>query len=383
MSKAYILCFFIAFFLPHRSNGVSLELLCKTTFGRRRLGAKCDPYLPVCEVSPWSEWAQAPVNSTIDDNCPGKAKGVEERFRSVTKEGEKCPSLRETRETATCLSAITTAAVNAMKIYKALGGGITPGKGNSPPSAIVNDITTEIKKLLGAKRRKRMTSVDDCTCPCVKNSLEPSRDIVVVMDSSGSIGKANFIEAVASLMQLLTRQCHFSECIAKDYSRLAVVVFSSGVEVIVDFNAFERDYKDTNKLIDLFNSLPYVGGGTSTGKALEKVRDEILVDAAGMRVNSKKTIILLTDGKSYGVKPGPVAKSISDKFQGLNILALAIGSNVNRLELDEITHHNNEDGNALLLFSGFDDFNGAVESIIQYAGTCQLLRPDEIFDKRR
>ena len=77
------------------------------------------------------------------------------------------------------------------------------------------------------------------------------------------------------------------------WKRLYQAGFSSGVQVVVDLNAFEKNYKDVNKLEDLLRCLPHIRGGAATGEALEMVRDQILKVNAGMRLNSQKPIIVL------------------------------------------------------------------------------------------
>ena len=81
------------------TNALSLQALCRTTFGRKRLGSQCNSYWPRCQVSAWSQWAQSPTKLEIDTSCqPSRSRGIQERKRTVTVFGLNCSSLIETRK---------------------------------------------------------------------------------------------------------------------------------------------------------------------------------------------------------------------------------------------------------------------------------------------
>ena len=220
-----------------------------------------------------------------------------------------------------------------------------------------------------------------CSCPCASGRPQLQRDLVVVVDSSGSISSTDFNKAKDALDKLLTNQCHFSSsCIGRDITRLALVAYSSHVHVVTNFKTFANEHSTPSKLKTLIQSIPHFRSGTRTGLALEKVKNEIFSVSAGMRLNSKKTVLVLTDGKSNGSPtPCPVAKQIVDHFPGTNIIGLGIGQNVNVAELKCITEHGNKDQNILL--AGFENFVEIVEVIIALSGDCKL-QPVDIFDKR-
>ena len=175
--------------------------------------------------------------------------------------------------------------VSAIKLSRALGDDVDPAAAGGPPSpnAKTRTITNEIGRLLSRSGRRKRDPSSPCTCPCSEGASQVERDLVVVVDSSGSISGDEFNKAVEALVNLLLHLCHFSSpCIGNDITRLALLAFSSGVEVLVDFNAFKQNYRDVNKLEDLIRRLPHLRRGTAAGKALEMVRDQILKVNAGM-----------------------------------------------------------------------------------------------------
>ena len=274
-------------------------------------------------------------------------------------------------------------AVSTIQLSRAIGDDVNPAAAGGPPvpNANTQEIINQIEMLYSPSGRRKRSP---CTCPCSQGVSQLQRDLVMVVDSSGSISPNDFNNAVNGLVKLISHLCHFSSsCIGNDLTRLALVAFSSGVEVVVDFNAFEQNYRDVNKLEELIRRLPHIRGLTATGKALELVRNQILKVDAGMRANSQKTIIVLTDGKSnVNPKPGPVADTIAQAHPGIKIIALGIGSGVNNEELQSITKHTNDQN---ILVDGFEDFNNVIDSIIltaQFLG-CQSVRDGDVFNKRR
>eukprot|EP00118_Oscarella_pearsei_P005401 m.24837 g.24837 ORF g.24837 m.24837 type:complete len:387 (+) comp28686_c0_seq1:68-1228(+) len=385
MQPTVFLVFLSALSAAHGlSLSLDLESLCKTTFGRNQLGSQCDPFLSQCKASSWSQWAQSPTNVVNDKTCSSRVRGVDERRRYVITTGANCPALKENR-TAECLGSITADAVNAIRLFAALGSDISPAAAvvqGKTTSTTVKQIAAEAEKLLSPVGIFNPPPPPSCSCPCDSFLPQITRDLVVVVDSSGSVAESSFDAAVDALVLLLTNQCHFSgTCIRRDITRLALVDFSSTVKVIVDFETFARDYKDVDEIEPLIRSLPYFGQATATGLALQTVKDQILTEAAGMRPFSKKTILVLTDGKSNrGVDPGIVSNQIVTMFPGIEIIGLGIGSNVDLQELQAITHHNNAQANILL--AGFENFTNIVDVIIALAGQCKLIAED-IYDKRK
>lgn len=128
------------------------------------------------------------------------------------------------------------------------------------------------------------------------------------------------------------------------------------------------------------------GGWTATRPALEYCRDSIFQTSKGMRQNSKRTILLLTDGHSnMGGKPGPVAQQLHVHPYDVAIYALGIGSYINVLELQEITKPRSQNNPlAFFIFTDFQEFftiAGYVQDEVDGTGQCKAAKT--ILDKKK
>ena len=216
------------------------------------------------------------------------------------------------------------------------------------------------------------------------------RDLAIVIDSSGSIGSHAFNKAVDTLAQFVGYMCHKFECDGPE-TRLAVVTYGSKVRTVFNFNYSGSTHKNKQQIInDIKTRTTYMRGytgSTATGPALEHCKNEIFQESNGMRSNSKRQILLLTDGRSNrGTSPGDVATELHDKMQ-IDIYALGIGANVNIVELKSITKERSKN-NLLyfsLLFNDFAEFfkvSELVKDDLDHSGK-QCKAASKIYDKKR
>lgn len=129
-------------------------------------------------------------------------------------------------------------------------------------------------------------------------------DIIFLVDSSWSIGKEHF---------QLVREFLFDVVKALDVGgndfRFALVQFSGNPHTEFQLNT----YPSTQDVLSHIANMPYVGGGTKTGKGLEYLIENHLTKAAGSRASEgiPQVIIVLTDGRSQDdvALPSSVLKS--------------------------------------------------------------------------
>ena len=93
-----------------------------------------------------------------------------------------------------------------------------------------------------------------------------------------------------------------------------------------------------------------------------------------MRPRSKKTILLLSDGRSNtGSDPITVARKLYNDYDDLAIVALGIGD-INKDELQNITNHYNPLNPLVVLFKTYNSFhkivNEITEMLMQDQDTC-------------
>ncbi|XP_052647791.1 collagen alpha-3(VI) chain isoform X1 [Harpia harpyja] len=129
-------------------------------------------------------------------------------------------------------------------------------------------------------------------------------DIIFLVDSSWSIGKEHF---------QLVREFLYDVVKALDVGgndfRFALVQFSGNPHTEFQLNT----YPSTRDVLSHIANMPYIGGGTKTGKGLEYLIENHLTKAAGSRASEgiPQVIIVLTDGRSQDdvALPSSVLKS--------------------------------------------------------------------------
>ncbi|XP_062498032.1 collagen alpha-3(VI) chain isoform X5 [Pezoporus occidentalis] len=150
-------------------------------------------------------------------------------------------------------------------------------------------------------------------------------DIIFLVDSSWSIGKEHF---------QLVREFLYDVVKALDVGgndfRFALVQFSGNPHTEFQLNT----YPSTQDILSHIANMPYVGGGTKTGKGLEYLIENHLTKAAGSRASEgvPQVIIVLTDGRSQDdvALPSSVLKSAH-----VNLFAIGVQDAVEG-ELQEI-----------------------------------------------
>ena len=110
--------------------------------------------------------------------------------------------------------------------------------------------------------------------------------MVFVIDTSGSIGSFNFQmirKFVANItIEIFTR------------SAVGVILFDNSAHIQFNLQA----YTNLNTLISAIYRLPYSGGGTDTAEALRLLLSTSQNGRLGLRNNSSKVAIVITDGRS-------------------------------------------------------------------------------------
>ncbi|XP_069033568.1 collagen alpha-1(XII) chain isoform X2 [Embiotoca jacksoni] len=123
----------------------------------------------------------------------------------------------------------------------------------------------------------------------VKCSAGTVADVVFLVDGSWSVGRPNFkyvrsfISAAAGAFQ-----------ISGDKTRVGVVQYSDDART--EFHL--KDHLTRPALLRAVGSLPYKGGSSMTGAALDSVLRNTFTEAAGSRRGFPKVLVIVTDGKS-------------------------------------------------------------------------------------
>lgn len=137
-------------------------------------------------------------------------------------------------------------------------------------------------------------------------------DIVLLVDGSWSIGRLNF----KTIRNFIARMVGVFD-IGPDRVQIGLAQYSGDPKTEWHLNA----HKTRTQLLDAVANLPYKGGNTLTGLALNYILQNNFNPNVGMRPNSRKIGVLVTDGKS---QDDIVANSQNLRDQGIELYAIGV-----------------------------------------------------------
>ena len=168
-------------------------------------------------------------------------------------------------------------------------------------------------------------------CEQVVGNCSEQFDIIVLLDSSDSIGADQFADALAAVANLSSRYT-----IGSDYTRFSVILYSHIIHNTRDEDVIALDeYSDSANLTAAILSLPYHGGGTLTGITITYAAEHGFNCSFGARESGTvpRVLIVATDGRSFDVVKGP-AKAAADN--GIILFSIGIGDGPDQEQLLDI-----------------------------------------------
>ena len=178
-------------------------------------------------------------------------------------------------------------------------------------------------------------------------------NLVFVVDGSGSIEKqekGNFQRAKDFIIEIVK-----SFNIREDATQVALVLYNSEPNVVFEF---EYKFGDIKKKI---REMDYPGGGTKTGKALDKVRNDVFKTIEEDRKDLPKVVVVVTDGRSQDNVSVP-AQQLRDI--GATIISLGVGCCFDESELNEMATDPDEKHVLETSFLELDKFKDAMKEQI-------------------
>ncbi|PAA85945.1 hypothetical protein BOX15_Mlig006812g2 [Macrostomum lignano] len=193
------------------------------------------------------------------------------------------------------------------------------------------------------------TSRDDCS---------QKADIFFALDSSHSVGRANFAlvrQFIAGIVsRLLARSDRF---------RFGVVIFSDKADMVVKLKDYSVDKPDEKRALIKFlqEDIAFKSGKTATGEAFQLIRELGFRRDNGRRSDALPVVVLLTDGRANG-RVDAVAESrrLRGGATGASVLAIGIGAEVSRARLALLAG----DPRRVSLVSGFEDLGKVSRQVI-------------------
>ncbi|XP_078108114.1 collagen alpha-6(VI) chain-like [Sander vitreus] len=129
---------------------------------------------------------------------------------------------------------------------------------------------------------------DDITEDCKGANIA---DIVFIVDESGSIGTENF-----NLMRTFLHSIVSSLDVKPNKVQVGIVTYNEESTAQVYLDTFDN----REEILQFIKTLPYNGGGTNTGTALNFTRDSIFIEGKGSRKSKgvQQVAVVITDGES-------------------------------------------------------------------------------------
>ena len=150
------------------------------------------------------------------------------------------------------------------------------------------------------------------------------QDVVFVIDTSGSIGSSRF-----ELIKEFTANITTELITSSPNSAVGVILFASSA--YIRFNL--QTYTSLNALLSAIDNLPYSGGGTDTAEALTLLLSTAQNGALGLRNDSSKVAIVITDGQSNSRSATLSAASSLHASNIFDVYAVGVdGADLNELE---------------------------------------------------
>ncbi|XP_024114131.1 collagen alpha-6(VI) chain isoform X2 [Oryzias melastigma] len=153
-------------------------------------------------------------------------------------------------------------------------------------------------------------------------------DIVFIIDQSGSIGTANF-----QLVRMFVHSIVSGLDVGQNRVRVGVVLYNDKAEALVYLNTF----KNKQNLLNFIKILPYSGGGTKTGAALNFTRESVFTKERGSRTNAgvQQVAVVITDGES---QDSVLEAAAFLRRSGVIVYSVGV-ENANEVELIQMATH--------------------------------------------
>ncbi|CAG2185535.1 COL6A [Mytilus edulis] len=149
-------------------------------------------------------------------------------------------------------------------------------------------------------------------------------DIVIILDSSTSVGDDNYQK-----MKNFCKDFLKNADLDSGNIRAGIVSYSTGVHIEFQMN----DYGTSQDIMDAIDAIPYRYGSTNTADGLKTMRSQMFTAANGDRDGVPNVVLILTDGVSNINSRRTIPEAEQARSEGIHIYAVGIGLTDTR-ELD-------------------------------------------------
>ncbi|CAG2253559.1 COL6A [Mytilus edulis] len=151
-------------------------------------------------------------------------------------------------------------------------------------------------------------------------------DLVIILDSSTSVGDANYKKMLTFCKDFLT-----NADIDSGNVKVGVLSYSTGVNVEFYLNS----HSTKQDIFNAIDNIPYRYGSTNTADGLKTMRTDLYTSRNGDRDGVPNVVIILTDGVSNINSRRTIPEAVLARGDGIHIYAVGIGLRDTR-ELDAI-----------------------------------------------
>lgn len=153
-------------------------------------------------------------------------------------------------------------------------------------------------------------------------------DIVFIVDESGSIGNKNF-----QLMRSFLHSIVSGLEIGQNRVRVGIVTYNDNPTAQIYLDTFS----DGDELLNFIKILPYHGGGTNTGAAINFTRENLFIKEVGSRKDNgiQQVAVVITDGES---QDRVIEAAAELRRAGVTIYSIGV-KNAKVAELNQIASH--------------------------------------------
>uniref|UniRef100_A0A452IQ66 VWFA domain-containing protein n=1 Tax=Gopherus agassizii TaxID=38772 RepID=A0A452IQ66_9SAUR len=164
----------------------------------------------------------------------------------------------------------------------------------------ISQLHQDITNVLEAPVQQQYVSALDAKVPAVCSSASVA-DIVFLVDESSRIGIRNFQLTRTFLLKIVN-----ALDIGPNNIRVGLVSYSDEPRLEFTLDTFE----DKSDILDYLKILPYRGGRTYTGAAIDFLRKKVFTQEAGSRKNQgvQQLAVVITDGQSFDDFVEPASK---------------------------------------------------------------------------
>lgn len=168
---------------------------------------------------------------------------------------------------------------------------------------------------------------EDKTCPSYKCkiSFAEDTDIVIMMDSSNSVGQRNF-ETTKKFVHLLADRFLTAERPRRSTVRVAVGQYSQTPRMEVELTS------NLTQLTNQIEAATFQNEGTDVTGAMSFALERFQIRGPG--ANKKRKLVLFSDGRSQAVTTAMLEKRVRQLSDaGVELFVIAAGSYVNEINL--------------------------------------------------